>query len=482
MKKALTVTVALTALMITGLGSMAQPGTDGRRNEAGSNEAGQVRRGESGPGRRNVGGAESRPSAAQNERGRQELSRTQSQRETAGRGRLEKQDATSGRDSGRNLSRQSGAPANVAEERNVRDRNRNRQDVGRGRVEESGNLARERNVGDRNRDRQEVGRNRLGESGNVARERNAGDRNRDRQEAGRNRVGESGNLARERNVGDRTRERQDVGRNREPTVGRGETTTRERGSITLTDQQRTRVSEMVRRMNVQPLPRSRISVSVGARVPRSIQLHSIPREVLAIYPQFRSYRFVLVEDEIVVVDPRTYTIVTVVPTSGRGFAARSTDFVANGHPYCFYFDGWHGAGWYRCGFAQRTGLGWGGVYGWHGWVYEPAERRFGVATRGGRFPEGGTRFREGASTRESTRLRERANIREGTRERGATGRARIGETGRGTVGQDNATRRSGVGAQGPSARTEGRGGENESNRRGAAPSSQRGGPSGEGPR
>jgi hypothetical protein len=52
-------------------------------------------------------------------------------------------------------------------------------------------------------------------------------------------------------------------------------------------------------------------------------------------------------------------------------------YVHEGHRYCFYFNGWHGPGWYRCGFASRRGLGWGGVYGWNSWNYGPYERRFG---------------------------------------------------------------------------------------------------------
>jgi hypothetical protein len=39
-----------------------------------------------------------------------------------------------------------------------------------------------------------------------------------------------------------------------------------------------------------------------------------------------------------------------------------------GRRYCWYPTGWHGAGWYRCGYRWRRGLGWGGVYGWQGWV------------------------------------------------------------------------------------------------------------------
>jgi hypothetical protein len=38
-----------------------------------------------------------------------------------------------------------------------------------------------------------------------------------------------------------------------------------------------------------------------------------------------------------------------------------------GRHYCWYVDGWHGPGWYWCGFRFREGFGWGGGYGWHGW-------------------------------------------------------------------------------------------------------------------
>jgi hypothetical protein len=39
--------------------------------------------------------------------------------------------------------------------------------------------------------------------------------------------------------------------------------------------------------------------------------------------------------------------------------------------YCFYWDGWHGPGWYWCGYHLRTGYGWGGAPGWNSWVYTP---------------------------------------------------------------------------------------------------------------
>jgi hypothetical protein len=42
-------------------------------------------------------------------------------------------------------------------------------------------------------------------------------------------------------------------------------------------------------------------------------------------------------------------------------------FVYGGHRHCWYPDGWHGPGWYWCGYHHRRGFGWGGEEGWRGW-------------------------------------------------------------------------------------------------------------------
>ncbi len=42
-------------------------------------------------------------------------------------------------------------------------------------------------------------------------------------------------------------------------------------------------------------------------------------------------------------------------------------FIQGGITYCWYPSGWRGPGFYRCGWAWRTGLGWGGGWGWNSW-------------------------------------------------------------------------------------------------------------------
>lgn len=46
---------------------------------------------------------------------------------------------------------------------------------------------------------------------------------------------------------------------------------------------------------------------------------------------------------------------------------QQVQFYFGGRNYCWYDAGWHGPGFYWCGYAFRRGLGWGGAYGWRGW-------------------------------------------------------------------------------------------------------------------
>jgi hypothetical protein len=68
-------------------------------------------------------------------------------------------------------------------------------------------------------------------------------------------------------------------------------------------------------------------------------------------------------------------------------SVEKAQFVFGGRNYCFYLNGWHGPGWYWCGYSWRRGYGWGGGRGWHGW--HEGGRRGGVVFRGGRGYRGG---------------------------------------------------------------------------------------------
>jgi hypothetical protein len=61
--------------------------------------------------------------------------------------------------------------------------------------------------------------------------------------------------------------------------------------------------------------------------------------------------------------------VIAVAACGIAFSgsASAEDFLFGGRKHCFYADGWHGPGWYWCGYGHRHGHGWGGPEGYRGW-------------------------------------------------------------------------------------------------------------------
>lgn len=81
----------------------------------------------------------------------------------------------------------------------------------------------------------------------------------------------------------------------------------------LSTEQRTQITSVIHEEHVRPVTNVNFSVSVGTRIPREgIELHALPSRVVTIYPEWRTYRYILVRDEIVIINPDTYEIVAVL--------------------------------------------------------------------------------------------------------------------------------------------------------------------------
>ena len=93
----------------------------------------------------------------------------------------------------------------------------------------------------------------------------------------------------------------------------------------LSDQQQTRVRETVLKQRGNRVTNVNFSVTIGTRVPRSVRLAPLPATVIEIVPEYRTYHYVVVRDDIVFVDPVSYEIVYVLPgrstTAGGGGGA-----------------------------------------------------------------------------------------------------------------------------------------------------------------
>jgi hypothetical protein len=84
------------------------------------------------------------------------------------------------------------------------------------------------------------------------------------------------------------------------------------GGASLTSEQRSKITTNIRQTNVKRETNVNFNIAVGTTVPRTVTLHALPPTVVEVYPQWRGYRFVLVEDEIIIIEPGSYRIVAVI--------------------------------------------------------------------------------------------------------------------------------------------------------------------------
>jgi len=92
-------------------------------------------------------------------------------------------------------------------------------------------------------------------------------------------------------------------------------------------EQQSKISEAFSKQKVKSVTDTNVSFSVGSSLPSSVRTYDVPRDVVTIYPQYRGYRYSVVRDEIIIIEPRTHKVVSVIPRSGRtttGAATSST--------------------------------------------------------------------------------------------------------------------------------------------------------------
>jgi len=80
----------------------------------------------------------------------------------------------------------------------------------------------------------------------------------------------------------------------------------------LSTEQRTRITTVIRNQHAAPLNSVNFTIAVGTRVPNDVTFHRLPTEIVTIYPEWRGYEYILVGDQILVIDPRSKEIVAVL--------------------------------------------------------------------------------------------------------------------------------------------------------------------------
>jgi hypothetical protein len=107
------------------------------------------------------------------------------------------------------------------------------------------------------------------------------------------------------------------GTTRGGTSVQGSTSTTSRGAaVQLSQDQRTRIHSVIGKSSATARISGRpdFDVTVGARVPHSVHVAVLPEDVITIVPQYRGFDYVMVGEEILIIDPSTFEIVAVIET------------------------------------------------------------------------------------------------------------------------------------------------------------------------
>jgi hypothetical protein len=100
------------------------------------------------------------------------------------------------------------------------------------------------------------------------------------------------------------------------TTGQGAAgSTQAASAPSLTTEQKTKIRTTVIQSSSAPkIQRSQINfnISVGTVVPRTVKFVAVPATLVEIHPAWRGYRYFIVDDEIIIVEPSSFRIVAVL--------------------------------------------------------------------------------------------------------------------------------------------------------------------------
>jgi Protein of unknown function (DUF1236) len=84
-------------------------------------------------------------------------------------------------------------------------------------------------------------------------------------------------------------------------------------TVSFTTEQRSKIRETVFKEKDAPrMSKVDFSLNVGIAVPRTVHIVEVPEVIIDIHPEWRGYRYFIVNDEVVIVEPDTLKIVAII--------------------------------------------------------------------------------------------------------------------------------------------------------------------------
>jgi hypothetical protein len=89
-------------------------------------------------------------------------------------------------------------------------------------------------------------------------------------------------------------------------------------SANINTDQRTQIIDRLQRERSEARTNVNIEVNIGARLPGNVRGRPLPADIVQIVPQYRGYEYMVVRDEIVIIEPGRREIVDVISRSSSG--------------------------------------------------------------------------------------------------------------------------------------------------------------------
>ncbi|HEY8268838.1 MAG TPA: DUF1236 domain-containing protein [Xanthobacteraceae bacterium] len=98
---------------------------------------------------------------------------------------------------------------------------------------------------------------------------------------------------------------QSPGTSREPATMGG------KPELQLTTQQKSQVYKLIMSERSQPAPAG-VSLRIGAKVPGTVQLNDVPESIHSEIPGVRQYKYIVVQNQVALIDPQTTEVIEII--------------------------------------------------------------------------------------------------------------------------------------------------------------------------
>jgi hypothetical protein len=89
-------------------------------------------------------------------------------------------------------------------------------------------------------------------------------------------------------------------------------TTGSHGAVQLSETQRTKIQTIIGHSRAARVTNVKFNVEVGVRIPRTVHVEVVPEDIVEVVPQFRGFDYIIVGDNILIIDPDTLEIVDII--------------------------------------------------------------------------------------------------------------------------------------------------------------------------